>query len=352
MSWGDTRGVLQYVPQFRGKLFVVVVSCPQSALAEVMLDFISLQNIGVRLVLASDAQTIEQLADLAADVELKCGQVVQPMDALMVSPVLQRGQTALVDIDGLDPLGADVAKFAVELNASKLILLNEGAGIELDGQPIHALRAAEATSWKEKPGLAGIALLEKSVAACHAGVPRVHVLDGSVPGVLLSELFSNEGVGTMVYADSYRSIRPIVEEDIVELLAMIGRSVRSTHLVPRTYEAIRACMEDYWVLDIDGNVVGCYALYGYQETNLAEIACLYVKQSHEGMGYGAELVKNGEEQARKRGMKGVFALTNRASVFFQKTMGYQEWSMEKLPASRQLMLQQSGRNSRAFGKEL
>jgi amino-acid N-acetyltransferase len=92
-------------------------------------------------------------------------------------------------------------------------------------------------------------------------VPRVHVLNGRRQGVLVDELFSNEGVGTMVHADSYRMIRPLREEDIPELLGMIGRSVRRTKLVERTYEDIQSRIGDFHVMTIDDNVVGCVALH-------------------------------------------------------------------------------------------
>jgi amino-acid N-acetyltransferase len=96
--------------------------------------------------------------------------------------------------------------------------------ILIDGAPAHAIRAAEAESLTGRTDVAGAALLRAAAVACHRGVPRVHVLNGRQQGVLVDELFSNEGVGTMIHADSYRVIRELREEDIPELLGMIGRS--------------------------------------------------------------------------------------------------------------------------------
>ena len=156
----------------------------------------------------------------------------------------------------------------------------------------------------------------------------------------------------MVYADSYRGIRPIREDDIVELLGMIGRSVRNAHLVPRGYADIEKHLSDYLVMDIDGNVVGCVALLRYEDADTAEVACLYVKQAHEGLGYGAELVEAAHQQARELGLNSVFSLTNRAAHFFHERMGYRELVSEQIPVVRHQQLIASGRDSRVFGKSL
>jgi amino-acid N-acetyltransferase len=180
----------------------------------------------------------------------------------------------------------------------------------------------------------------------------VHVLNGRRQGVLVDELFSSEGVGTMVHADEYREIRGLGEEDIPELLGMIGRSVRRTRLLARTYEEIAARLGDYRVLTIDGHVVGCVALHEYPGHGCAEVACLYVKQAHEGLGYGADLVREAERMACARGIGRVFALTTRAAGFFEDKLGYREATPDDLPASRREMLEASGRESRVFTKEL
>jgi amino-acid N-acetyltransferase len=102
-------------------------------------------------------------------------------------------------------------------------------------------------------------------------------------------------------------------------------------------------------MEIDGNVVGSVALYRYDEEQMAEIACLYVKQAHEGLGYGVELVRHAQHQAKVAGIPTVFALTNRAAEFFQQ-LGFQEMSADKIPASRHQQLVSSGRGSKVFFK--
>ena len=348
MSQVDVRGLLQYVPQFRGKVFVIIIDVPPAALAETMLDLVSLQSIGVHLVIGSTVHELDDLLDRAAEVELKYCQTAFQKSGNVdeMRAALGRGQAVVVDFSAESEFSKAQSGLAVTLSAAKLILLTRGDGLSAQG----AIRAADVAAMGDHGDCSEILTL--AATACHQGVPRVHLLNGACPAVLLDELFSNEGVGTMVYADSYREIRPIREDDIVELLGMIGRSVRNSHLVPRGYADIEQTLADYSVMDIDGNVVGCVALLHYAEAESAEVACLYVKQAHEGLGYGAELVKYAERQAQEQGLRSVFSLTNRAAHFFHDRMGYREWQVDEIPPSRQQQLLSSGRDSRVFGKVL
>lgn len=343
MSWGDVRGLLQYVPQFGGKVFVIIVDAPVTALAETMLDLLTLQNIGVQLVIGSSTHTKEVLIDRATEVELKLCNSEQNLDTPTddITASLKRGQAVVLDLSDEETFSDNVISFSCRISATKLILLQSSDQC----LPVGAIPAVDIDPETE-------GLLVASATACKAGIPRVHVLDGNDLGVLLSELFSNEGVGTMIYADSYRVIRSIREDDIVELLGMIGRSVRNSHLVPRYYADIEKNMNDYFVMEIDGNVVGSIALYQYENADMAEVACLYVKQSHEGLGYASELVAYAHAHAKKEGLTKVFSLTNRVAEFFQKKMGYHEVTVDMIPTTRQQQLQASGRDSRAFCLEL
>ena len=137
--------------------------------------------------------------------------------------------------------------FASAVGAAKLIVMLPGA---LAG--IHAISRENAAAWDGNDA----SLFHSAAEACEQGIPRVHLLDQTHQGVLMDELFSNEGVGVMVHADDYLTVRPIEVEDIPELLAMIGRSMRDAHLVPRSYEEIESGLGDFLVLSVDDNVVG------------------------------------------------------------------------------------------------
>ena len=350
----DVREVLQYIPQFRGKVFFVLIEAgllPEPAVAETLLDLAVLEDLGVKLVLGVLGGDLKDLYDWTLECEIMAARVSRPItDPLAVREVLEilgRGQSAVIDASATGPLDIPVVDFAKGIGVAKIITLLEEA-ILIDGAPAHAIRAADAEALACRTDPAGAALLRAAAVACNRGVPRVHVLNGRQQGVLVDELFSNEGVGTMVHADSYRLIRKLREEDIPELLGMIGRSVRRTKLVERTYEDIQSRIGDFYVMAIDDNVVGCVALHEYREEDCAEAACLYVKQAHEGRGYGIELVRHVEQVARERGIPRVFALSNRAANFFTGKLGYDPATVEDLPRSRRAQFEASGRDSLVF----
>lgn len=340
----DLRAVLQYVPFFRGKTFVLVIDAarmPELALAESLLDLIALQQIGVKLVVVSIGSRQAQIDHLLIDGELKWQSAEFEKD--QVESILDRGQLVLIEKPELERLGDELVKFASSLGAFKLIVfLSE----QVSGG--NAISSEDARNWDGE----GQALLHRAAEVCILGVPRVHLLNENHQGVLMDELFSNEGVGVMVYADDYLSIRPIAPDDISELLAMVGRSTRDAHLVPRSYEEIETSIDDFLVMTIDDNVVGCVALHCSEEPKCAEIACLYVKQSHGGQGYGQLLVKAAEQQARELGIPWVFALSTRAIDFFVKQLGYQPCPIKVIPASRQARLRSTTRESLVIRKTI
>ncbi len=354
----NVREVLQYIPQFRGKVFLVLIEAgilPEPAVAETLLDLAVLEDLGVKLVLGVLGGDLKDLYDWTLECEIMAARVSRPIsdpDAVRETlEILARGQSAVVDASATGPLDPPVVQFAKGIGVSKIITLLEDA-LLIDGAPAHAIRAADAAMLESRASGAGGQLLRAAADACHQGVPRVHVLNGRHQGVLVDELFSNEGVGTMIHADSYRMIRPLREEDIPELLGMIGRSVRRTKLVERTYEDIQSRIEDFHVMTIDDNVVGCVALHEYPAESCAEVACLYVKQAHEGRGYGIDLVHHAEGIAKQRGIARVFALSNRAADFFSIKLGYTPATVDDLPRRRREQYEASGRDSLVFSHPL
>jgi len=354
----DVRAVLQYIPQFRGKIFLVLIEAgllPEPAVAETLLDLAALEDLGVKLVLGVLGGDLKDLYDWTLECEIMAARVSRPIteqDSIReVKEILSRGQSAVIDASATGPLDGPVVDFALGIGVSKVIALLEQA-ILVEGAPVQAIRAADAVSLAAKSDEKGGELLRAAAEACRRGVPRVHVLNGRRQGVLVDELFSNEGVGTMIHADSYRLIRELREEDIPELLGMIGRSVRRTKLVARNYEDILARIGDYRVMAIDDNVVGCVALHHFPGEACAEVACLYVKQAHEGRGYGLELVRHVQGVARGLGIPRVFALTNRAADFFSNKLGYRAATVEDLPGERRQQFESSGRDSLVFSLDL
>lgn len=346
----DLRGFLSYVPQFRGKLFVVDLewaALDESAQAEIVMDLSALQSIGVNLLIVSSPSELDSFLDWAVELEFRSSVIAEGASVERLRGVIERGQAALVRRDG-GFISSALIEYSVALNAAKIITLSELEPFRENGEAIKFLRVSQIAGLSDS--LKNKELLLAASVACESGVDRVHLLDARMPGVLLDEIFSSEGVGTMVYSGSYRQIRLLKEEDISELLGMIGRSVRRTHLVARTYEQVAESLNNYAVMEVDGHVVGCVALYEYGD--VGEVACLYVKQSHEGTGYGADLVTFIEQEAAQRGMKRLFALTNRAERFFTEELNYKPMAVNQLPTKRLDQLKDSGRTSLAFVKEI
>jgi amino-acid N-acetyltransferase len=245
---------------------------------------------------------------------------------------------------------------AEALHAAKLIYLSAFDGLVLDGQRIGHLVAPELEEvlkkQKDKLPKGLLSKLEHAALACRYGVPRVHLLNGNVNEALLAEIFSNGGVGTMVYSNEYEQIRHLYKKDIREVMSLIQQSVRSEELVRRTRTEMLADIDDYWVLEIDRHIVGCVAMYPYPEHKMAELACLYVSRSNENQGLGRKLISFVESLARDRGFSKLIALSTQAFVYLQQKGGFAEAGPELLPPVRRAKYEASGRNSRILLKNL
>src|ERR1700752_4991109 len=247
-------------------------------------------------------------------------------------------------------------EIAEALHAAKIIFLSPFDGLEIDGQRIGHLVAPELEELlkKEKNNLPKSlrSKLEHAAQACMYGVPRVHLLNGNVNEALLAEIFSNGGVGTMIYSNEYEQIRRLYKKDVRAVVSLIQQSIRDDELVRRTRSEILADIDDYWVLEIDRHIVGCVAIYPYPDEKMAELACLYVSRSSENQGLGRKLMSFVENLARERGFERLFALSTQAFVYLQQKRGFSEAGPEVLPAARRAKYETSGRNSRVLIKNL
>src|SRR5256885_4118085 len=140
-----------------------------------------------------------------------------------------------------------------------------------------------------------------AAAACQAGIPRVHIINGRVDEGLLAEVFSNEGIGTLIYANEYQQVRRAMKKDVRSIMHLTKDSVAAEELTKRTRVAIEKQLNDYYIFEIDKNPVACVALHVYPEQNKGELACLYVSPSHENQGIGRKLIQFVESKAREMG---------------------------------------------------
>ena len=245
---------------------------------------------------------------------------------------------------------------AEALHAAKLIFLSASDGLIVNGQRIGHLVAPELEEVLKKQGAdlpKGLrSKLEHAAQACRYGIQRVHLLNGNINEALLAEIFSNGGVGTMVYSNEYEQVRHLYKKDIRAVVSLIQQSVRSEELVRRTRGDIVANIDDYWVLEIDRHIVGCVAIYPYPESKMAELACLYVSRASENQGLGRKLMSFVENLARQRGFEKLIALSTQAFVYLQQKGGFVEAGPEILPPARRAKYEASGRNSRILVKDL
>jgi amino-acid N-acetyltransferase len=258
-----------------------------------------------------------------------------------------RGVTLRLNSDAV------AAELGIALQAAKIIYISESA---LADRPTQ-LSVAEAKELSKKKDSMDVNLLSKlryGAYACNEGVARVHIINGTQEEALLSELFSNEGVGTMIHGDGYQAIRPARPGDISTLIKMMQQSVEDAALVQRTRKQIAERLQDYFVMELDGNPVGTVAVHSYDTPSgpVTELACLHVQRSHKGRGHGQKLVAFAENQAKQRGAHRVLALSTQASGFFEEKMAYNIGSPDDLPAERRAAYDKSGRNSKVLFKNL
>ena len=180
----------------------------------------------------------------------------------------------------------------------------------------------------------------------------MHLLNGNVNEALLTEVFSPDGIGTMIYGNEYQQIRRVFKKDVRNVMALIRQSVHNEELVRRTRNDIIQHLEDYWVMEIDRTLVGCVALHTYPDEGKAELACLYVSKSHGDQGYGRRLMAFVETLAAEKGMRKIFALSTQAFAYFQQKGGYMEAGPEVLPVARREKYEGSGRNSKILIKDV
>ena len=260
------------------------------------------------------------------------------------------GKTYRVNSDSLAVAVADALK------ATKLMFITTHDGVLCQGQLIRQMLASDLEQLiSQRKNEILSEMYSKAVyaaAACRAGIPRVHVINGRVDEGLLAEVFSNEGIGTLIYANEYQQIRRAMKKDIRHILMLTKNSVASDELVKRTRSGLEKTLNDYYLFEIDKNPVACVALHTYPEQGKGELAFLYVSPSHENQGIGRKLIQFIESKARELGLNELLTLSTQAFTYFQSKGGFSEGTPDDLPTGRREKYEQSGRNSKVLVKKL
>jgi len=421
----DLRGILQYIPRYREKTFILAIDgavVTDENFPNLLLDIAVLRSLNIRVVLVHGASA--QIKSLAAEQKIDATdfdgtgitdaatlklaltaanrlthEILEGLsandlraastNAIIAHPVgiLQgvdhqfTGKVERVDVEFLQklmdngvvpvlpPLGFDgdgrtyrvnsdgvAVAVAEALKATKLMFITSQDGIQVRDLVIRQMPLADLESvLAMQKADVHPALLSKAthaVAACKAGVPRVHVINGCVNEGLLAEVFTNEGIGTLIYANEFQQIRRAMKKDIRSILNLTKNGMDSDELVKRSHVVIEKQLADYYIFEIDKNPVACVALHVYPEQKKGELAFLYVSGSHENQGIGRKLIQFVENKARESGLVELITLSTQAFTYFQSKAGFSEGTPDDLPPARREKYDQSGRKSKVLIKKL
>ncbi|MEI7807468.1 MAG: amino-acid N-acetyltransferase [Verrucomicrobiota bacterium] len=421
----DLRGILQYIPQFREKTFVLAIDgaiVTDENFATLLLDVAVLRSLNIRVVLVhgasaqikaladkqgikpsncdgsgiTDAATLQIAMDAANrltheileglsanDLRAVCPNAIiaHPLGIIQGVDHLFTGKVERVDVDLLQtllaqgiipiipPLGFDgdgktyrvnsdsvAVAVAESLKAVKLMFITPQDGILVQGRLIRQMLLAdfESVLALQKNDVAPEQLSKAlhTVTACQAGIPRVHIINGKVDEGMLAEVFSNDGIGTLIYANEYQQVRRAMKKDVRAIQLLTKKAVEAEELVKRSRAAIEKNLGDYFIFEIDKNTVACVALHVYPEQKKGELACLYVNPSHENHGIGKKLIQFVENKAREMGLGELLTLSTQAFTYFQSKGGFAEGTPDDLPPGRREKYDASGRNSKVLVKKL
>ncbi len=287
---------------------------------------------------------------------------VERIDVELLQTLLSNGIVPVVPPLGMDGDGRTyrvnsdsvALEVAKALGAVKLVYMTTADGLVVGGTLARQMSVDELAQGLERNAVerGQASKAQHAVAACRFGVPRVHVINGRVDEGLLAEVFSNEGIGTLVYANEYRQIRRARRRDVRSIQQLIQASVESDELLPRSRAAIERQLDDYYIFELDRNPVACIALHVFPEEKKGELACLCVRPSHEHQGIGRRMVQFVEDRAREMGLEVLMALSTQAFNFFRSKAGFREGAPDDLPRARRESYEQSGRRSKILVKAL
>ena len=270
--------------------------------------------------------------------------IVRKIDAESIRHSLSSRKLVLLSPLGFSPTGEafnlsmeDVASAAaIALRADKIIFLTDGPGIVDDaGDLVREMSLDAAAELLDSGDMHGddAFFLKHAIRACRGGVTRAHLIQQSLDGSVLLELFLHDGVGTMISYENLESLREATPDDVGGILSLIEPLETDGTLVRRGRHQIERDIDHFSVIEHDGVLFGCAALYPYPLEKIGEMACLTVAPEAQGSGDGERLLKRIEQRARARGLTHIFVLTTRTEHWFLKR-GFVKATVDDLPEDR------------------
>ncbi len=290
---------------------------------------------------------------------------VDRIDKELIGALIERQVVPLISPIAFGPDGKSLrvnsdllaAEMAEALHATKIIYLAPYPGLEIEGEVRHEISAAALRAiLTEHPDQIAESSRSKATYAIRAidtGTPRIHVVDGRVFDGLLNEIFSNEGVGSLVYGNDYQQIRKATRRDARLLYNLTRNAVRREELIHRTQQAIDKNIDQFFVFEVDEVVIACVTLVTYPDRpDTAEVGSLYVLPFYHNRGIGKKMVDYACLQAKERGAKTAIALSTQSAGFFIGVCGFEETTKDILPEARLKLYEASARNARVLIKNI
>ncbi|MGD2075615.1 MAG: amino-acid N-acetyltransferase [Gammaproteobacteria bacterium] len=326
--------------------------------AKLSMSLINTPTAGARLGVATGNFVIARPLGIREGVDYCHTGEVRRIDATGIHQQLDARRVVLLSPLGYSPTGEvfnlsaeEVATAAaVALQADKLILLVDDAGLRAGGRllrQLSLLQAEELLGSRHGLSSAWARHLVNAVESCRRGVKRTHLIDRNADGGLLLELFTRDGIGTLISAESYEGLRPAGIDDVGGILQLIAPLEAEGVLVKRSRELLEMETDHFLVIERDGMVVSCAAVYPYPG-EVAELACLAVHPDYQSSGRGDTLLQAAEQRARESGAKRLFVLTTRAAHWFQER-GFRAAELADLPVEKQALYNYQ-RKSKVFIK--
>ena len=287
---------------------------------------------------------------------------VRKVDVAALNDRMEFGEVVLLSPLGYSPTGEvfnltleDVATAtAIALDADKLVFLMDPDGVtDSRGKLSKELTIADAQAVlnrkRQLPDDVSL-FLPCALRACEAGVARTHLISRHTDGALLQELFSDDGIGTMVVESTLNTLRAATIEDVGGILQLLRPLEEEGILVRRSRELLEQEIARFQVLEHDHRIIGCAALYPFPHEAAAELACLAVDPSCRDRGYGEAILKHMSSLARSQGMKKLFVLTTRTAHWFIER-DFREADVGQLPKEKKALYNYR-RRSKVFVRNL
>jgi len=287
---------------------------------------------------------------------------VRRIDSAAIHQQLDQDNVVLISPVGYSPSGeifnlsAEQVATAVSiaLKAEKLILLTEQSCCNPDnGEQIQQMTTAEADAFLQQyPDLStGISLpLKAAMQSCQSGIDRVHLINRTIDGALLLELFSRDGIGTLISSTAFEELRPATLNDIGGILELIKPLEQQGKLAKRSREKIEMEIADYIVIERDGLIIGCTALHPVEQQPLGAIACLAVHPDYQGSARGNRMLEYVYRKARQLGLKKLFVLSTQTMHWFIER-GFLSSDISDLPDQLKALYNPQ-RNSKILCKDI